>query len=121
MERGVRNAAVVSAAIGATLAVVEGVLMIALGSLGGLADNPEGEAALTGGYVVLALGAVVLAFVFVARGRPLVLALVTALAAAIGFGVENALWIFVAVFLFAAAAFAVISRRGEHRLANRNT
>jgi hypothetical protein len=38
----------------------------------------------------------------------------------IGFLVENALWIFAAAFLLAAAALAVISNRGELRFANRN-
>ena len=44
----------------------------------------------------------------------------TAAAAAIGFLVENALWVFAAAFLLSAAALAVISKRGELRLANQN-
>jgi hypothetical protein len=113
--------AIVAAAIGGSFAVVEGLLLIVLGSLAGLAENPEGEAAMTDGFVVLALGVVVLASVFVARRRPLVLAVVTAVAAAVGFLVENALWVFAAAFLLAAAAFAVISKRGDVRFATRNS
>jgi hypothetical protein len=60
------KAAIVAAAIGGIFAVVEGLLLIVLGSLAGLADNPEGEAAMTDSYVVLTLGAIVLAAVFVA-------------------------------------------------------
>jgi hypothetical protein len=114
------KAAVVAAAIGGTLAVVEGLLLVVLGSLGGLADNPEGEAAMTDGYVVLALGVIILMAVFVARRWPFVLAVTTAATAAVGFLVENALWVFAAAFLLAAAAFAVIAKRGELRFANRN-
>jgi hypothetical protein len=114
------KAAVVAAAIGGTLAVVEGLLLVVLGSLGGLADNPEGEAAMTDGYVVLAFGAIVLAAIFVARRWLFVLSVVSASAAAVGFLVENALWVFAAAFLLAAAAFAAISKRGELRFANRN-
>jgi hypothetical protein len=113
------KAAIVAAAIGGTLAVVEGLLLIILGSLGGLAENPEGEAAMTDGYVVLALGAIVLTVVFVARRWPFVLVVATTATAALGFLVENALWVFAAVFLLAAAALAVVSRRGELRSANR--
>jgi len=54
------KAGIVAAAIGGTVAVVEGLLLIALGSLAGLANNPEGEAAMTDGYVSLAPGAIVL-------------------------------------------------------------
>ncbi|HEX2344226.1 MAG TPA: hypothetical protein VHI98_27390 [Vicinamibacterales bacterium] len=39
---------------------MEGLLLIVLGGLGGLADNPEAETAMTDGYVVLAFGATVL-------------------------------------------------------------
>ena len=49
------------------LAVLEGSLLVVLGSLAGLAENREGEATVTGGLVVLALGAIVLMAVFVAR------------------------------------------------------
>jgi hypothetical protein len=114
------KAAIVAAAIGATLAVVEGLLLVVLGSLAGLAENPEGDPAQTDGYVVLALGVIVLSAIFVARRWPFVLAVTTAATAAIGFLVENALWPFAAAFLFAAAALAVISKRGELRFANRN-
>ena len=109
------KAAIVAAAIGGGLAVVEGLLLIVLGSLAGLAENREGEATVTGGLVVLALGASVLMAVFVARRSPFVLAAVSAAAAAAGFLVENALWIFAAAFLVSAAALAVISTRGEPR------
>jgi hypothetical protein len=47
--RGVVRAAIVAAVIGSTLAVVEGLLLIVLGGLGGLAENPEGETAMTDG------------------------------------------------------------------------
>lgn len=47
------RAALVAAALGGTLAVVEGLLLIVLGSLAGLAENPEGEAATSDGYVTL--------------------------------------------------------------------
>lgn len=114
------KAAIVAAAIGGGLAVVEGLLLIVLGSLAGLAENREGEATVTDGYVVLALGAIVLMAVFVARRWPFVLAAASAATAAVGFLAENALWIFAAAFLIAAAAFAVISKRGELRFANRN-
>jgi hypothetical protein len=114
------KAAIVAAATGGTLAVAEGLLLIVLGSLAGLAENPEGEAATTGGYVLLALGVIVLAAVFVARRWPFVLAATTAAAAALGFLVENALWVFAAAFLFAAAALGVISRRASLRFASRN-
>jgi hypothetical protein len=110
------KAAVVAAAIGGTLAVVEGLLLIALGSLAGLADNPEGEGAMTDGYVVIALSAVVLTVVFAARRRPFVFALATAATAAVGFLVENALWVFAAAFLLVSAALAVISKRDELRI-----
>lgn len=115
-----RKAAIVAAAIGGALAAVEGLLLIVLGSLAGLAENPEGEAAQTDGYVVLALGVIVLAAVFVARRWPFVLAVITAATAAIGFLVEDPLWLFAAAFLFAAAALAVFSKRGELRFASRN-
>ena len=58
------KAAIVAATIGGTVAVVEGLLLIVLGSLARLAKNPEGEASMTDGYLVLALGAIVLAAVF---------------------------------------------------------
>ena len=72
---------------------------------------------MTGGLVVLGLGAIVLMAVFVARRWPFVLAAASAAAAAAGFLVENALWIFAAAFLVVAAALAVISTRGEPRFA----
>ena len=109
------KAAIVAAAIGGGLAVVEGLLLIVLGSLAGLAENRESEATVTGGLVVLALGASVLMAVFVARRWPFVLAAASVAAAAVGFLVENALWIFAAAFLVAGAALAVISTRGEAR------
>jgi hypothetical protein len=37
------RATIATAAIGGTLAVREGLLLIALGGLGGLAENPEGD------------------------------------------------------------------------------
>ena len=114
------KAAIVVAGIGGVLAAVEGLLLIALGSLAGLAENPEGEATSTGGWVVLAVGALILTAVFVARRRPLVLAGTTAAAAVAGFFVENPLWVFAAAFLLAAAALAVISKRGGLSVANRN-
>jgi len=113
------KAGIVAAAIGGTVAVVEGLLLIALGSLAGLAKNPEGEAAMTDGYVSLALGAIVLTAVFAARRWPFLLAATTAAIAAVGFLFENPLWIFAAAFLFAAAALGVISKRGDLRFANR--
>jgi hypothetical protein len=113
------RATIAAAAIGGSLAVVEGLLLIALGSLGGLAENPEGETAMTDGYVVAALGVIVLAAVFLARRSPLVLSVATAATAAFGFLVDNALWIFAAVFLFAAAALGLVSNR-ELRSTNRN-
>lgn len=113
------KAAILAAAIGGTLAAVEGLLLIVLGSLAGLAENPEGEAAMTDGYLVLALGAIVLTAVFLARRSPFVLAVATAATAGVGFLVENALWVFAAAFLLVAAALAVISKRGDLRLANR--
>jgi hypothetical protein len=70
--------------------LVEGLLLIVLGGLGGLADNPEAETAMTDGYVVLAFGATVLTAVFVARRWPLVLAVATAATAGVGFLVKNA-------------------------------
>jgi hypothetical protein len=116
----VGKAAIVTAAVGGTLAVVEGLLLIVLGSLAGLAENPEGEGARTGGYVVLALGAIVLSAVLAARRWPFVLAATTALVAAVGFLVENALWVFAAAFLIAAAALSLIAKRADLRLADRN-
>jgi hypothetical protein len=118
--RGVVRAAIVAAVIGGTLALVEGLLLIVLGGLGGLAENPEGETAMTDGYVVLALGTIVLTAVFVARRWPLVLAVATAATAAVGFLVENALWVFAAAFLLAAAALVFVSKRGELRPNNGN-
>jgi hypothetical protein len=112
------KAAIVAAAIGGCLAVVEGFLLIVLGGLAGLAENREGEATVTEGFVGVALGAIVLMAVFVARRRPFVLAGVTAATAAAGFLIENALWIFPAAFLIAAAALAVVSKRGELRFAS---
>lgn len=114
------KAAVVTAAIGGTLAVIEGLLLIVLGSLAGLAENPEGESAMADGAVVLVLGVIVLATVLFARRWPSVLAAVSAGVAAVGFLVENALWVFPAAFLFAAAALGVVSKRGELRLASRD-
>lgn len=114
------KAAIVAAAIGGTLAVAEGLLLIVLGSLGGLAENPDAEAVITDGYVVLALGAIVLTTVLAARRWPFVLAVATAASAALGFLVANVLWVFAAAFLLGAAALAVISRGGELRFANRN-
>ena len=114
------RAAIVAAAIGGTLAIVEGLLLVVLGSLAGLAENPEDEAAMTAGYLVLALGAIVIASIFVSRRWPFVLVATTAAAAAAGFLVENALWIFAAAFLAAAAAFGVISKRADPRLARRH-
>lgn len=112
------KAAIVAAAIGGGLAVVEGLLLIVLGGLAGLAENRESEATVTGGFVVLGLGAIVLMAVFVARRRPFVLAAASVATAAVGFLIENALWIFPAAFLVAAAALAVISKRGELRFAS---
>jgi hypothetical protein len=114
------RAAVIAAAIGGTLAVVEGLLLIALGSVAGLAENPERDSAVTGGLVVLALGGNALTAVFVARRWPFVLAVATAASAAVGFLVENALWVFAAAFLLAASALAAISKGGELRFADRN-
>jgi hypothetical protein len=115
----VGKAAIVAAVVGGILAVVEGLLLIVLGSLAGLAENPEGEGTRAGGYVVLALGSIVLIAVFAARRWPFVLAATTALVAAVGFLVENALWVFAAAFLFAAAAFNVIAKRVDLRGADR--
>jgi hypothetical protein len=112
--------AIVSATIGGTLAVIEGFLLIVLGGLAGLADNPEGDTAAASGYVVLALGAVVLTAAFVTRGRPFLLATTTVLTAAAGFLVENALWLFAAIFLFGAAALALASMRADSRVADRS-
>ena len=109
------KAAIVAAAIGGGLAVVEGLLLIVLGGLAGLADNRESEATVAGGFVVLGLGAIVLMAVFVARRRPFVLAAASVATVAVGFLIENALWIFPAAFLVAAAALAVISKRRELR------
>jgi hypothetical protein len=114
------RAGIVAAAIGGTLAVVEGLLLISLGSLAGLAENPEGEAARTDGYVVLALGAIVLVAVLVGRRWPVLLAATSAAAAAVGFLVENALWIFAAAFLFAAAALGVVASWGNLRFGDGN-
>jgi hypothetical protein len=114
------KAAIVAAAIGGSFAVVEGLLLVVLGSLAGLAENPEGEAAMTDGYVVVTLGAIVLTAVSVARRWPFLLPVASASTAAVGFLVENALWVFAAAFLLAAAVLAVISKRGELRFANRN-
>jgi hypothetical protein len=107
------KAAIVAAAIGGCLAVVEGLLLIVLGGLAGLAENRESEATVTGGFVVMALGAIVLMSIFVARRRPIVLAAASVATATAGFLVENALWIFAAAFLVAAAALAVISKRRD--------
>ena len=112
---GVRKAAIVASVIGGTVAVVEGLLLIVLGSLAGLARNPDGEAAVTDGLIVLGLGLVVLTTLLVARRSLLVLAITTAAAAGAGFLVENALWTFVAAFLLVAAALAVISQRADVR------
>jgi hypothetical protein len=113
------KAAMVSAAIGGTLAAAEGLLLVLLGGLAGLAENREGEAARSDGYMVLALAAIVLTAAFAARGRPFLLAAASAVSAAAGFLVDNPLWIFAAVFLIAAAVLAVISRRDALRFANR--
>lgn len=86
------KAAIVAAAIGGGLAVVEGLLLIVLGSLAGLAENREGEATVTDGYVVLALGAIVL----MEDKRPSPCnenGAASAATAAVGFLAENALWI----------------------------
>lgn len=109
----VMKAAIIAAAIGGTLAVLEGLLLIFLGSLAGLAENPESEPARTDGYAVLGLGGLVLAAVFTARRSQLVLPAVCLSIAAIGFLVENALWVFPAAFLLAAAVLAVVSNHGE--------
>jgi hypothetical protein len=114
------KAALVTATIGGTLAVVEGLMLLVLGSLAGLAENPKGEAAMNDGYVVIALGAIVLTAVFAARRWPFVLAVASGGTAAVGFLVDNALWVFAAVFLLAAAALVVISKRGDLRLASRS-
>ena len=87
----------------------EGLLLIVLSSLAGLAQNLDGEAAMTDGFV-LGLGVVVLATVLVARRSLLVLTITTAAAAGAGFLVENALWIFAAAFLLAGAALGFIAR-----------
>lgn len=115
------KAGTIAAAIGGTLAVLEGLLLIVLGSLAGLAENPEGDAARTDGYVVLGLGGVVLAAVFTARRSQLVLTAVCLSTAAVGFLAENALWVLTAPFLLAAAVLALISRRGELRSVSRDT
>jgi hypothetical protein len=109
------KAATVAAAVGGTLAVAQGMLLIVLGSLAGLAENPAGGGARTGGVVLLALGAIALTAVFAARRSPLVLAVTTAATAAVGFLVENPLWVFAAAFLFAAAVLGVISTRAPTR------
>ena len=81
--------------------------------------DPEGEAASTEGYILLALGAIVLTAVFVGRRWPFVLAVTTGATAVIGFFVESVLWAFAAAFLLAATALVVISRCGELGFANR--
>jgi hypothetical protein len=111
------KAAIVAATIGGALAIIEGLLLIVLGSLAGLAENPDSEAARTDGFLVLALGGIILVAVLTARRWPIVIAAACASTAAIGFLIENALWIFAAACLVAAAALAVISKRGELRLA----
>ena len=113
------KAAIVAAAIGGVLAVVEGFLLIVLGGLAGLAENRESEATMTGGFVVVALGAIVIMAVFVARRRPFVLAAATVATAAAGFLIENALWIFPAGFLLAAAALAVEAKGTAFRQSQR--
>jgi hypothetical protein len=55
-----------------------------------------------------------------ARRWPFLLPVTSASAAAIGFLIENALWVFAAAFLLTAAALAVISKRDELRSAHRN-
>jgi hypothetical protein len=70
------------------------------------------------------VGELIPAFVWPDRqfaGRwPFLLPVTSASAAAIGFLIENALWVFPAAFLLAAAALAVISERAELRPAHRN-
>jgi hypothetical protein len=120
IARGVLKASIVASTIGGGLAVVEGLLLIVLGNLADLAENPAGETAIRDGYVALALGVIVLTAVFVTRRRPLLLAAATAAAAALGFLVENALWIFAAGFLFAAAALGIMAHRSDLRSAGRD-
>jgi hypothetical protein len=78
------KAAIVAAAIGGSLAVVEGLLLVVLDSLAGLGEESRGrKTALTDGFVLLALGATVLTAVFVARQWPLVLGVTTAATAVV--------------------------------------
>jgi hypothetical protein len=51
---------------------------------------------------------------------PVLLAATSAAAAAVGFLVENALWIFAAAFLFAAAALGVVASWGNLRFGDGN-
>jgi hypothetical protein len=116
----VKKAAVVAAAIGGCLAVVEGLLLIVLGGLAGLAKNQDGETAMADGYVVLALGIIVPAAPFFAPRSPLVLAVTTAVSVVLGFVAENALRVFAAAMLFAAAALAIVPTLGELRSSSRS-
>ena len=55
--------------LGGTLTASWALLMIGLGALGGLADNPSGPELMEDGYVVLALAGLALAAGFITRRR----------------------------------------------------
>ena len=65
--RGMRRLIWVALILGGTLIAAWALLMIGLGALGGLADNPAGPELMEDGYVVLAVGGLALAAGFVAR------------------------------------------------------
>jgi hypothetical protein len=105
------KAAVICGLIGGAVAIAFGILFIVLGGLAGLAENPDGQDAVDVGRVLLLLGLVAVAGVFAARNRPVWLAAIVVVVAALGFLVDRVLWPFVAAILAATAALSLLSLR----------
>jgi hypothetical protein len=105
------KAAVICGLIGGAVAIAFGILFIVPGGLAGFAENPDGQDAVDVGRVLLLLGLVAVAGVFAARNRPVWLAAIVVVVAALGFLVDRVLWPFVAAILAATAALSLLSLR----------
>lgn len=107
-----RKAAVVTAAVGGILGLAAGLLWIALGGLAGLAGSAEdSDEAIRVGLLETVIGSAVLAGTFLARRRPIVLALVVGAAAVAGLLVDTILWPLIALPLAAAGVMSILALR----------
>jgi hypothetical protein len=107
----VRRAATVTGTVGGVLATLEGLLLLTLGGLSGLAENDEAGSAIRAGRITLVLGIVVLGGIGLERRNPIVIAAICGGSAAVGFLGYAPLWVFAAAPLAAAAILALLSLR----------